>query len=417
MNTRNEATTENVKSPTVAFLSRGRLFVKRPDGPVEEIESDFARNAMKREEKLQSQNAWKQRGSAWDSMSMGGPQFSDWEQQGKPRVGFRISNIAAGADNSIFYSLDMHGVGGLFLYDLQKKREARLMHREGFATRGLSWDPTEEAFALSIPKENGTFGIAIGRSEGRRIGHVSGGDSVDVSPCWDRKDPAHVVYQSAPIGRDQHGQYLGMGSFGLEQLNISSGDVTPILNDDSIDYLAPRRNGSAELYYIRRPYKPQHERSVSFLDTVKDVVYMPFRILRTIFFFFNFMSVMFSGKPLSTSAGPKRDTHESQMLTVWGHMLDAKGAIEKSKNTDDSASLAPADWTLVKRCGAGTETEIARFVLAYDICDDGSVVYSNGSSVFHVQDGRETKLCSEPLIEQVVAIPVAPDGDEDSPSR
>ena len=43
---------------SVAWISRGRLFVQKPGKPVRELESDFAKQALQRELRDNQLNAW-----------------------------------------------------------------------------------------------------------------------------------------------------------------------------------------------------------------------------------------------------------------------------------------------------------------------------------------------------------------------
>ena len=53
----------------------------------------------------------------------------------------------------------------------------------------------------------------------------------------------------------------------------------------------------------------------------------------------------------------------------------------------------------------GSQEVLARGVLSFDLCDDGSVLYSNGSAIFHLAPGTApTRLLKHERIEQVAAL-------------
>ena len=84
-------------------------------------------------------------------------------------------------------------------------------------------------------------------------------------------------------------------------------------------------------------------------------------------------------------------------------MIDAEKAIAAKKG--DAKSLVPPTWQLVKRAGDDTETVLAKGVLSYDVADDGSIVYTNGSAVYHrAPDGTVTELCRGKMIEHVSVV-------------
>jgi hypothetical protein len=60
---------------------------------------------------------------------------------------------------------------------------------------------------------------------------------------------------------------------------------------------------------------------------------------------------------------------------------------------------------LIRRADDGREDVVATSVLAYDLLADGSVVYSNGTAIFHRDPaGGVTEVCTGKLIERVVAV-------------
>ena len=60
-------------SPSIAWISHGRLFVKPGDQPTREIESAFAAQSLLRQLRDTEQNAWKGRSGVWGNMGMEPP--------------------------------------------------------------------------------------------------------------------------------------------------------------------------------------------------------------------------------------------------------------------------------------------------------------------------------------------------------
>ena len=53
----------------------------------------------------------------------------------------------------------------------------------------------------------------------------------------------------------------------------------------------------------------------------------------------------------------------------------------------------------------GSESILARHVLAFDLCADGGLVYATGSNIYHVSArGDSAKIGRGQLIERVVAL-------------
>ena len=71
----------------------------------------------------------------------------------------------------------------------------------------------------------------------------------------------------------------------------------------------------------------------------------------------------------------------------------------------EAPALVPKSWELTKKGPTGEPTVVARGVLSFDLAEDGSVVYSNGTGVY-VRDpqGKETRICVEKQVEQVAFV-------------
>src|SRR5581483_1031577 len=138
--------------------------------------------------------------------------------------------------------------------------------------------------------------------DGSDMREISEGDSVDLAPRWVPGASRRLVFQTAGLGRDAAGRFSGYGPFAVQQLDLDSGDLTTLAEDPDSDLLGPQKTASGDLYYIRRPFagKPK---AFSPINVVKDTLLFPFRMSYAIFQFFNFFSMRYTGKPLSTSRG------------------------------------------------------------------------------------------------------------------
>ena len=389
--------------PGFAWLSGGRLFVRRPNHDLVEIESSFARETMERRLRSEQLNSWKDRSGVWGSMGIAPPEMAQWNAAAAtPRRMIHFRSVTRGDEpGQLFYVLDLGNVGGLFRYDLDKDYETRLMHREGFMTSDLSRRPQGGEVAVALRRSDGTAGITIGENDGRYLKDVTFSDGVDESPAWLNDGSRRLVYQSAAWLRDDNGIARGMSPYRVEMLDLDAEKITTIHEEETSDLLQPRRLSDGTLYFIRRPYrdKPRHR---SILEEVKDILLWPFRLIRAVLHFLNFFSVMFSGKPLTTAGGPDGpDKQAPAHLMLWGQMVDTRHFMRRQKS-DENARLVPKEWKLVRRSGDGEETVLASSVMAYDVSNDGRVVYTDGSKVMTVaEDGTEEILAEDAMIERV----------------
>ncbi len=393
--------------PTIAYIARHKLHVCDASEKPREIESDFGRQFLERQMRDIEQHGWKGRSGVWAGMGMAPPSLAQWQEAGGPTlVQPKTIALSRGPQpGQLLYALDLGNVGGLFSYDLGKKSERRLMHKEGFAPKNLAVHPTTSVFALALEREHGAIRLATSEQEGRYLTTVTSGDCTDAAPAWLADKPRHLVFQSAGIGRSEHGVPLGLGPFAIREVDLDSGDITTVAESPDHDYLFPRYDASGGLWFIRRPYEQPGNKPVNFLDLLLDIVLFPFRFLRGLFYFFNFFSMMFSGAPLATSAG-RRDLNSQEQLaySLWGQMIDTKKILSERRRGKDT-SMVPMTWKLVRRSKEGQEEVRGTNVLTFDLTSDGGVVYSDGFAVHYLAaDGTKTKVCSDELIQQLVVV-------------
>jgi hypothetical protein len=95
-------------------------------------------------------------------------------------------------------------------------------------------------------------------------------------------------------------------------------------------------------------------------------------------------------------------------MMIWGNLVNAQEALRRARTGDETPSLVPPSWELVRAAG-GEAQVLARGVLSFDLAPDGSIVYSNGSAIFQLDPGgTPARLLKDALIEHVVAVPAGP---------
>jgi hypothetical protein len=256
--------------------------------------------------------------------------------------------------------------------------------------------------ACTLNQNGGTASIAVMRTDGGDFTELTEGDSVDLAPAWIPGSPREIIFQSAGVARDQNGRYSGTGPFAIHKLDLDSGQMSVIAEDPKHDLLSPRCDATGSLYYIRRPYKEAVER-FSIWRFLLDIVLFPFRLVYAIFQFLNFFTVRYTGKPLSNAGPAAQREMDIKRMMIWGNMIDADKAARENKG-EDAPSLVPRTWELVKQASDGSSEVLAKGVLAFDLCDSGELVYSNGSAIFRLEAGASPKrLLVGTLIEQVIA--------------
>jgi len=392
-------------NPVVAWIASGKLYVRRQDGTVDEIESDFARSSLEREARHAQAHAWKGRSGVWGEMGIQPPGAAPWDAQESRRT-IRFMAIARGdSPNEIYYILDLGPVGGLFMYDLESEEETRLMHSQGFIATDLSRHPEDGRIAVALPRDDGTIGLSVTRNDGLFPQAISISDSSNEAPCWLRDGSARNVFQSSAVGRNENGFAVGNSSYRIEQLDLDDEKIESLLEEDNYDLIAPKATDDGTLLFIRRPHKVTHAQKQSIGETLKDALLFPFRLIRMFIYLFNFMSKAFTGKPLMRAGVPENEVRRSPFLMLYGQAVDTRLAMKKRAGNHGTGPLVPKEWELVRRSPDGGQTILATNVLSFDVSPGGSVIYTDGSSVFHVNDSaQQDKVTAGNMIERVLVL-------------
>lgn len=386
----------------LAYLAQGKLHLQGDNGS-HTLESAFGRSLRERAAQIQHRHAWKTQGR--------GAQFMTgalWPQQGRDPGEFRIAitSIASGREpGELLYSLETEDISGIFRVD-GNGVEQRLFHTADFRVRHVALDPSGSSIAASIFRNNFTSNLAVLQMEGAEWLEATDGDSFDIAPRWVPGPHRRLVFQSAGLGRDGNGRFCGLGPFGVQQLDLESGVIECLAEEPDHDLLGPQRTAEGGLYYIRRPHH-SIQRKVSPVSALRDTALFPFRLGFAVFQFFNFFSMRYTGKPLATSKGAMQRQPDLKQMLVWGNLIDADRAARENGPADTEApDLVPPSWQLVRRSSDGATEVLATSVLSFDIAVDGSVLYSNGSSIRCITPtgSRSERILVGSMIEQVTAL-------------
>ena len=367
-------------SHTQAYLSDGRLFLVQPDGKEQEIKSKFVTELQQRLQSIKERREWKSSGSGAQFARGGLPGGAAYEVDTfNPRFSAGCSAVG---DESIYYAIDAGDVHGIFQYDIAEKRELRLTHGPDRRFSWLAAHPDGLQLAVAIHHSDGTGSIGImqpSRSGGVR--EITEGDSVDSYPAWVPGDGQSLIYQSSGVAR-RNGEWAGLGPASIQKLNLENGAIDALMEDPNADFLCPSYGVDGMMYFIQRPYESVVRTKP--LDSLKDVVLFPFRLVRAVFAFLNVFSVFFSGKPLKTAGGPKRVGPDPKAVFLYGRWLQLQQPAAPNQ-AEEVTSRVPSSWVL-KRMQLGAALSqaevVASGVMAYTTTKDGSVYYSTGNDVF-----------------------------------
>jgi len=380
----------------VAYITQGTVRIKLTDGATRTLESPYGNTIHERAVRSQQKHSWKSAGDGF----LSGPML--WGKSGAQTgpAPILFTSVSRGATHQqLVYTLASGTLSALCEADHLGTEERRLWNDNRKRIQFLSVCPQSGNIACSVLHENGTSNIGVMIRGEPGFGEVTEGDSVDTAPQWVPGQSGRIVYQSAGVGRDRHGNPVTLGPFSIQAVKIESAELETLAEDPFMDFVAPRLGADGTLYFIRRPYN-EHTR-VKPLRVLKETLLFPFRLFQAVMGFLNLFSMFFTGKKLSTPSGTPRHHVELRDMMVWGNLVQA----ERSGAENESADLVPSSWQLVRRAPAGEETILAKGVLAYDMNADGVIAYSNGNAIFVIgPDGRRERIAHERMIEQVVIL-------------
>lgn len=381
----------------VAYLAEGKVRIKAGSAPARTVESAYGNSIREKAVRVQQKNSWKgtSNSSPFGQALWGNAAVSQ-------DVPLSITSICAGREKGgLLYSLESGSLCALLEAEQLGAEERRLWNDNRTRVRHLALSPANGDLLCAILHENGTANIGLKTTGESGIKELTEGDSFDTAPRWVPGEDQRILYQSAGLGRDREGRFLALGPFCIQQLQIATGEMATLVEDSRYDYLAPQGRADGSLFYIRRPYAPGDR--LNLLRVLKDSVLFPFRLLVAVYHFLNFFSSVFTGRRLSTDGGAKTKRMNARQMMIWGNLVQAG---KRKAPEEEGMDLVPTSWQLHRRDGSGETKILASGVLAYDIGEDGTIVYTNGNALFLLRpDGCKERLLNESMIEQVFFIP------------
>jgi hypothetical protein len=382
----------------LAFISNGKLFYQAPGHELRELQSPHVRTVMDRMERHQQLHGWKE-GTAFARSFTGRERHVATDA-----VGIQATSAQFPAHDRVLYFLKDDTFGGLFEYDLAQDTEKRLLHKQYLSLDDLRVHPDGHRLLCAQHARNGAANIVVMDADGSNYRELTGGDTVDVAPTWVPGQADAVLFQSSGLARNPAGHVLAQGPASIQLADTAAGSLTMILEDPRLDFLQPRIGANGFLYFIRRPYEtPRYGME----NALTDALMFPFRLLRALFHFLNFFSLMYTRKPLITASGPAVQADLKDIL-VKGKRLDAEAALRTGVQLNGVPSLVPASWQLICRSPQGEEHVLASHVASFDIASDGTILFSNGYGVFALDGANPPQvLLRDKLIADVIAAPAA----------
>ncbi len=387
-----------VDTPRFVFIAEGKLFLKEGAAEPREIESPFARAAMARAEERQNRHGWKN-GDAEEQGPFAARNV--WGRQARAAKDDHpvFRHVTRGArPGEIFYVLSMTASAGVFRYNVDTGEEQRLFHREDFRACGVSCSPTDGRLVVASRGQDQIGDLELVDPETRRRDRVTDGEGHDSFPSHHPIQPNTVCFQSAGVGRNAEGQLVAFGPAAVLMLNHETGALETLLEDDAHDFLAPRFDREGRLLCIRRPYAAG---SVGGAAGVKAFVLAPFHLVEAVIGFCDAFTRLFARRSLRP-VGPGGTNETPRHLAIHDTVVELEKTLRRRARGARDAHLVPRSWTLVRREHDGRLVEIAPHVTGFDLGPDGSLVYTDGLSVW--LHGPEARRLHDGFVVQELAV-------------
>ncbi len=385
-----------------AYIANGTLWIQQDDRPPRGVQSRFVSEAKERAARSQRAHGWKN--ADRDEPRGLIPNEMLWRSRAATDEATvpRFRHVAPGPDDdTLFYVMELGRTVGLFEYHLAEDREVRILHSADFQCDGLHYDRQTDRLIIARTGQDGRTHLQELDREGNPKGLLTGGDCQDVAPTLSPGDPGAVHFQSSGLAlHPNSGHVVALSPARVSRLDRRNREVTTLLEHEGDDCIAPRMDPRGSIYYIRRPYERPYK--ASFTDQMMDMLLFPWRLLKAVFGYLNFFSMIYGKEPLKTAGVPKGAGLDQDLGRLWlhGRLIE----IAKVRRGSPQDGIVPGSWRLVRRQSDGTESVVAKQVASFDVATDGAVVYTNGFDI-HRFPSRDLKpLARADLVEKVVAL-------------
>lgn len=340
---------------------------------------------------MQRRNEWKTSGT--------GAAFTGAADYAAARYNAPVSASVTGigeADGKLLYSVLLEDVGWIYRrrYDPADETEELVYSSKDFCFG--EFDCKNGKAALSMGSSLSSLHIAVMDVCTGSYTEYTDGDSIEEHPSWSA-DGSGIYFSTAGYARNENGVITAMGPHSIAYLDLGTKSMSDEISSDDYDYLHPGTDADGSLYYIRQPYRSKTRVDI----TPMDILLFPYRIIKGIFGFLNIFATLFGGEALKGGGGKDTRTknRSEKDILIEGNIINAdKLARENEKKGEKFAGIMPLNRVLVRRSKDGTEDILKKGVLDYCICNDGTIIISNGSHITALApDGSETHLAKAKL--------------------
>ncbi|MCL2509265.1 MAG: hypothetical protein FWF05_08830 [Oscillospiraceae bacterium] len=298
----------------------------------------------------------------------------------------RINGVARYGEE-IVYSATLGEVGGLYKKTLQKDaEEGHIISSKDMQIYRISARGSNCAASIGDGMERH---IAIFDIDTGKYRELTEGEALEDYPSYSPEGDK-IFFSSAGLALSAEGAVVGVGAYGIFCYHTESDRMDELLASDKFDYIAPKEDRDGNLFFIKRPC----QNALNNGNILMDILLFPVRIIKAVGGWLNFFSIAFGGESLR-SGRPGKDVKAKQKsekeLFIDGNIIHARQALKENQRRGEKfPGMIPHSWELIRSDKNGNQVCLKKGVVDYAVCENGDVVYSNGSAVIRLfADGGE----------------------------
>ncbi|MCL2018413.1 MAG: hypothetical protein FWG70_01530 [Oscillospiraceae bacterium] len=364
----------------IVYISENKIFFKNSGQPTE-LSSQRVEKYKKALESINKRSEWKTSGK--------GAQFTgSYAPSGEIYAAAAYISGLSKYEDGFLYSINLDGVGGIY------KKTTHDDYIEGHVTAkdklqirdiNIKGNKCTASVGSSDTRNLAVFALPSGGYE-----ELTEGDTREDFPSFSMKNN-RILFSSAGLARYPNGAAV-VGPYAAMVFELDSGEMNELFYDENFDFIRVKEDAHGNIYYIKRPYGNEKNENI-----LLDIILFPWRMIKAIFGFFNYFSVIFGGQSLRNNKDPrvsanmKMKQKSERELFIDGNVINAERVYNANKQKGEKyPGLIPHSWELIKiDAVSGEKVCIKKGVLDYTICEDGSILYSNGHAIVKITGTKE----------------------------
>ena len=353
----------------------------------------------KNRETIQKKNAWKNEGTGAAFRGMQPRTGLDFDEIDSRAA---VNGLSFAKDGKIVYSLSVESYSGIFLKNPKDnaETEGHIIHDNKTQFLNLDYNQQTEEIIVSIQDSSWERHLALFEPKSSRYRKITEGDCFDENPVWG-KTTRSVYYDSAGIGKDGAGRFVGASEKVINRLDLDSGTIREMVAVPKHDCFLPKVDREDTLYFIKKPHQKPGPQAMTF----KDFLLIPYRLGKAFYAWMQFFSIRYTGEPLSSAGANPAQTKNKDLkeLFINGNMINAEQALRENRAKGDAyPGIVPRTWELMRRERDGSLTCLKKGVLDFDVTKDKEIVCSNGKYLIRMdRTGKEQVIDTIELIGRV----------------